>query len=106
MKRFFDANKDAGTVNYFDYDDQTDEITIQTVQDVSGLLDQLRNKRNDIGDRAIKEEFWHYATIPAVVEIELRNKGIDIYDKNCTKRLYKEINENYPWLKASNKHHR
>jgi hypothetical protein len=42
MKRLFDTNADAGTVNYFDYDDHTDKITIETVQDVSGILDQLK----------------------------------------------------------------
>ena len=101
----FDKNAN-GTKEYFNYDELTDTTTITTVQDVSSILDRMKNVRNEIGDKSlIKEEFWHYATIPEVVEIELRNKGINIYDKNDTKRILREINENYPYLKATNKKH-
>lgn len=101
----FDKNSD-GTTEYFNYDELTDITTITTVQDVSGTLDRLKSIRNETGDKSlIKEEFWHYATIPAVVEIELRNKGINLYDKNDTKRILQEINQNYPYLKSTNKKH-
>jgi hypothetical protein len=35
------------------------------------------------------------------VEMELKKKGIDIYNPNQTKELLKEINTNYPYLKAT-----
>jgi hypothetical protein len=103
MSILFDKNAD-GTLEYFSHDDATDSSTITTVQDVSGLLDALKQKRNLQGDK-IGCEFWHYATIPTVVEIALRNKGIDINNPTHTKAIIKEINQNYPYLKATNLKH-
>jgi hypothetical protein len=101
----FDKNLD-GTTEYFNYDELTDTTTITTVQNVSSTLDRLKSIRNETGDKSlIKEEFWFYATIPQIVEIELRNKGINLYDKNDTKRILQEINQNYPYLKSTNKKH-
>ena len=94
-----------GAKEYFHHDEATDTTTITTVQDVSGFLDKLANKRNIVGSDAITEEFWHYASIPAVVEIELRNKGINIYNPEHRKAMFKEINSNYPYLKTTNKRH-
>ena len=101
----FDKNAD-GTTEYFHHDELTDTTTITTVQDVSGFLDRMKAVRNNTGDKSLmKEEFWFYASIPAIVEIDLRNKGISIYNKDHTKRILREINENYPYLKATNKKH-
>lgn len=107
MAILFDHDNMTGVTQYFDYDPLNDEIRITSVQDVSALIDRQKMLANhdDYSKQGIKGDWWHYASIPAVVEIELRNKGIDIYDKNCTKRLIKEINEHYPWLKATGKRH-
>lgn len=100
----FDQNISKGTKEFFSYDEGTDTTRITTVQDVSGLLDKLKHKRNTTGDDSLLgHEFMHFATIPEVVEIALRNKGIDIYNKDHTKRMIAEINSNYPYLKATNK---
>ena len=100
-----DANAN-GAKEYFHHDEATDTTTITTVQDVSGFLDKMKAKRNDIGDASLmNEEFWHYASIPAVVEIELRNKGINIYNPEHRKAMFQEINSNYPYLKTTNKKH-
>jgi len=103
MTILFDKNAD-GTTEYFRHDESSNSTTITTVQDVSGLLESLKQRRNLTGDE-IKGEFWHYATIPTVVEIALYKKGINIYDPTHTKAMLKEINTNYPWLKATNKKH-
>ena len=55
--------------------------------------------------KGVKESWVHYASIPPVVEMELKKKGIDIYNKHQTKELLKEINTNYPWLKTTTKKH-
>lgn len=103
----FDFNPDTGVTQYFDYDPIKDEIHIISSQDCSALIDQMARLRNDeeYSKKGIKEEWWHYATIPAIVEIELRKKGLNIYDKNATKAILKEINQNYPALKATTKTH-
>lgn len=107
MAIHFDYDPATGLRETFDYDPIRDTVTITTSEDVSHLLDKLKAMRNDedYSRKGIKADLWHYATIPATVEMAMRNKGIDIYDKNATKAILKEINMNYPWLRATDKHH-
>jgi len=107
MPLFFDYNPDTGITQYFDYDPVNDEITLTSEQDCTSLIDQMTRLRNDddYSRNGMKQEWWHYATIPAIVEIDLRKKGLNIYDKNATKAILKEINQNYPALKATTKTH-
>ena len=48
----------------------------------------------------IKKGWWHYATIPPIVQLQLRAKGINISDPDHQKRMIQEINTNYPYLKC------
>ncbi len=105
MAQFFDYNPHRGTW----YEDETDEdgnMTIKTWQDVEPVLDLTRARRNSGEvDKGIKRGFWHYATIPAHVELELREKGINLYNPNQTKEVLKEINTNYKYLKNTDLTH-
>lgn len=106
MSKFLDYNEARGTWYETDYEAHTDKLVIHTKQDVQPVLEDTKFARNSgVGDKGVKGEFWHYASIPAHVEVELKNKGINIYDKNNTSRLLKEINQNYPYLKRTNLHH-
>lgn len=107
MPLLLDHDPLTGVTQYFDYDPIKDEFSITSVQDVKPFLDHLQALRNDpeYSKKGMKAEWWHYASIPAVVEIEMRKKGIDIYDKSATQAIIKEINTNYPWLKATEKKH-
>ena len=84
--------------------DKKDSIVIGSVQDVEPLLDHMKEKRDGI-DTGIKRGYWHYCSIPTIVEVELRQKGINIYNKHQTKEVLREINTNYPHLKATRRHH-
>lgn len=107
MPIVFDVNHDTGVVEYFDYDPIKDEVRITAVQDAKCVVDQSTTLRNDeeYSKKGIKGDWWHYCTIPPIVEMQLRSKGINIWDRGCTKALLREINQNYPWLKATNKTH-
>ena len=106
MSKFLDYNEARGTWYETDYDASDDRLVIHTKQDVQPVLDDNKIARNSgKGDAGVKGEFWHYATIPAHVEVELKQKGINIYDKNNLKQLFKEINTNYPYLKRTNLKH-
>lgn len=96
-----------GVTQKLHYDELTDKITITTEQDLSAFLDRQRAMRNneDYSRKGIKEEFWHYASIPNVVIAELKAKGIDVFNKDHMKRVLAEINANYPYLKATDKKH-
>ena len=103
MPLLFDYNPDTGVTQYFDYDESTDVMSLTSSQDISGMLDTLKLKRQDpeAWKKGVKNSMAHYASIPVVVEMEMRKKGIDIYDKNATKRIMQEIEQNYPYLKTT-----
>ena len=105
MSEFFDYDPNNGMIYSMDYDHRTDETVIHSKQDVGPILDHMADKRKKDDDSGIGRGLWHYCTIPTRVELELKQKGIDIYDKNCLKDVLREINQNYPYLKATRKNH-
>ena len=106
MAEVFDYDPERGITSYFEHDELTDKTTIHRVQDVEPLLDVAKTVRNDgLKDRGIKNNWWHYATIPTMVELELRKKGLNLYNPDHVKDIVKEINQNYPYLKMTEKSH-
>jgi len=103
MPLLFDYDPITQTHQYFDYDPSSDVFTISTEQDVSLLLDEIKKKRDtpEAWKKGVKDSFAHYCTIPQVVEMELKKKGINIYDKGATQLIIKEIEQNYPHLKTT-----
>ena len=107
MAILFDKDPHTGITQYYDYDPVKDEHLIHSVQDPEALLEQLKIARNnpETWAKGVKESWVHYASIPPIIEMQLKAKGIDIYNKDQTKELLKEINTNYPWLKTTTKNH-
>jgi hypothetical protein len=92
-------SSENGIEEWFEYDPITDKMNIQTRQDVTSLLEAMNEKRKQgKWHEEVKADWVHVCKIPHAIEIELHNKGIDLHDKNCTKRLMKEIQTNYPYL--------
>jgi len=104
MSKFFDYNAERGTWYEEDYDHVEDKVVIHHKQDVQPVLDYARHLRNS-GENDKVGDFGRYAIIPASVEVELRKKGINIYNQHQTKDLLREINQNYPHLKVTNLRH-
>lgn len=107
MPILFDYDDMTGVKTYFDYDPIKDQALLTYEQDVSGFLDRMNEIRNnpDISAKGIKEDWWHYCSIPPVIEMELMKKGLYLHDKNHMKSILKEINSNYPYLKSTTKTH-
>lgn len=103
MSEFFSYSQHNGM--RYDTEEEGDNITIHSSQDVQPALDRMAEKRSMDESKRKKMVFRHYCTIPTWLEVELREKGIDIYNKHQTKELFKEINTNYPKLKATRMHH-
>jgi hypothetical protein len=90
------------------FDDHNGGLAIHTKQDVQPVIDRATAIRNSglSEKKARKTDFLYYATIPAHVELEIKEKyGLSIYDKNCTGRLLRIINRDYPYLKCTEWHH-
>lgn len=106
MAKTFDYNPARGT--WYEIEDDSDgNLLITTKQDVQPSIDWARKQKNsgvnDKGGKRDKGDLKHYAHIPAHVELALRQKGINIYDKGNTKALIREIERNYPHCKVTNR---
>lgn len=107
MAKTFDYSPDHGM--FYEIEDNAQnpgELFIRPIQDVQPVLDFTKAKRNSgLNDRGIKQEWWHYATIPPIVQVAMKDKGIDFHKKSHMPRVLKEINENYPHLKCTDLKH-
>lgn len=107
-KELFGYDEATGTADYLDVIEDGGKLiaNVEFTQDVSGLLDRNAELANTgATDAGIKKGLWHYASIPLTVVVELRNKGINIYDKSHHKRMFQEINRNYPYLRVTHRTH-
>jgi len=100
----------SGMTTTFDYDPATDITIIGREQDCSALIEQNKLLQNDEGytKQGFKNEWWHYASIPAIlIERWLNEDGIDVFNKDHQKAVFKKLNDpQYRWLKTTNKVHR
>lgn len=109
MSEFFDYDPLTGVRTLFDYDEDSGVVTLTDEQDMDPFLEYAKAIRDnpEISKRGIKEDWWAYAIIPPVVQMEMLNKGINIMspDPDELKRAFREINENYPYLKLTEGKH-
>ena len=107
MPILFDYDDMTGVKTYFDYDPIKDEAILSYEQDVTGFLDRMNEMRNnpEISAKGIKEDWWHYCSIPPVLEMHLMNKGLYLHKPDDMKAILKIINSDYPYLKATAKKH-
>lgn len=104
MSEFLSYDPLTGVRRDWSYDEETDIATIHTTQDVSALLDRNAEIRNTgMADKALKQDdyFCKYASIPMVVVMELKKKGIDVFNEEDGKKLMRAINRDYPYLKTT-----
>lgn len=88
------------------YNPDTDTHAITTHEDVSVLLDALKEKRNQSMRSFGKVEEWsHYASVPPTVQVQLRNMGLDINNRDHLKKICQVIDRDFPFLKATTKIH-
>lgn len=104
MPSFFDYDPMTGVQTDFDYDEESGNVILQRSQDVQPLLDYNKRLANDgLTDKGIKDSWWLYAKIPAIFQLKMRAKGINVMDGRHFDRVIAEINTNYPYLKTTQK---
>ena len=85
------------TKTYFDMDESNGNIHITTEQDLTGFLERMKQMRRDSSERwskGVREEWLHYASIPSVVIMELKHKGIDVFNPEDEKKVWREMDSN------------
>ena len=107
MSKFLDYNPANGAWVETNYSAHEDKITVHRKQDLEGLLAYTKaNRDSGVNDKIGKDFFFSkYATIPAVIQVELLKKGINVHNPNQTKEVMRELNRNYPYLKTTNLTH-
>lgn len=105
---FFDYDPLTGITKYFDYDEDAGNVLMRSEGDSQASLEAAAAMRaSGISDAKLKQDNYGclYATIPPAVEMELLKKGIKLGDPNATADILREINQNYPWCKTTDKIH-
>lgn len=103
----FDYDPLTGIRSFWHYDEETGKGVFRREQDVQWAVDLAAELRNSgATDGRLEDDYMRlYAVIPPGVELELKSKGIDIYDPNNTRILLETINRDYPFLKTTNRNH-
>ncbi len=102
MSDFFELDPLTGIRSDFKWNENDQQYTIERSADVEPILDHAKAMAAEgMHSEDIKKGWWHYATIPPIVQLQMRAKGINISDPDHQKRMIREINTNYPYLKTT-----
>lgn len=105
MKRLLDYDPLHGVSCFFEYKHDQKQITLTHEQDVSPILDRNKALANDDDrtKRGIKDDWWHYASIPTTVEMEwLQKFGVNLNDPSHKGKIFKLLNHpDYRYLKTT-----
>jgi len=106
-KHLLDFNPLTGEQVVFDY--QGDKVQITHHQDVARIIEgnKALAKNDGLTKRGIKNDMWHYATIPNVVALKWKQeKGVDINNPAHRKAMFKLLNDpEYAYLKTTTLKH-
>lgn len=75
-KRLFDVDELTGATRYFSYDESTDECVIETVSDVSAILELNKRRYNNQSESTKWGDGQIVASIPLEVLADLQRRGI------------------------------
>lgn len=82
MKKTLSFDPLTGTKEVFRYDPTDDSFTIETLQDVTDVVEFNKAMANQVDERANWKGDWHkVASIPMSVYMDLQKKGIANDDK-------------------------
>lgn len=102
MKNDIEYDPVTGLRRELDYDSKPGSVIVKTTQDIEAAVDYAAHRRQI--DKPVQKETWnHYAVIPAIVQHEMYQKGIDVMRDG--KAVFNFINQHYPALKLTNKWH-
>ena len=102
MSEFMELDPITGIRTETDWDEATQQMSLIRTADVEPVLDDAKRQANEKGKdlAGIKQGWMRYATLPPIVILQMRAKGINVFDQNDQKRMFAEINTHYPHLKC------
>jgi hypothetical protein len=101
MSEFFEMDQFSGIRTDTAWDEASQQMTLIRTADVEPVLDYSKEMAADssVSQRGIKQGWWRYASLPPIVILQMRAKGINVFDQNDQARMFAEINTHYPHLK-------
>lgn len=90
MRRLIDRNPVTGEAVWYEFNHADESAVITHEQDVQLLLDRNKAAANDDDKtrRGIKNDWWKYASVPNVVQVEWRQKyGVDMFNRDHQKAV-------------------
>lgn len=108
MRQLLDYDPINGVSCYFN--SQGGEVVFTHEQDISRILSDNREEANDEEKtkQGIKNDWWKYASVPTVVEVEwLQKYGVSLDNPDHKKKVFSLLNSpEYRYLKTTTKMHR
>ena len=105
-REFFDFDPLTGVAEYLEWAPDNSTFKLVYEQDEKPFVDFAKELANSgIPDGNFRGEGWLYAIIPPIVQLQMFEKGINFLDPNDSKKVIEEINQHYPWLKTTHRHH-
>ena len=103
MAELFDIDPVTGIRTDLHWDEANGKVTLERTANVNPVRDYAMAVANEVGvnKEDIRKGFWLYAKLPPIVILQMRAKGINIFDKGDSDRMFREINESYPELKCT-----
>lgn len=103
MSDFTEIDPVSGIRSDFTWNENAQEYSILRSADVEPNLDHSKRMANDtdVSKQGIKQGWWQYASLPPIVIIQMRAKGIDVFNRDHQDRMFAEINTSYPHLKTT-----
>ena len=108
-RRVLDYDPLSGVTCYFEYEKSTDNVVLTHEQDVQSILDANKAAANDDDKtkRGIGNDWWKYASVPTIVEVEWMQKyGVSLSNPEHRQAVFKLLNSpDYKYLKTTDKVH-
>ena len=103
MSDFYEYDPHVGIRTDFKWNENDQQYTLIRSADVEPVLDYSKAISNEVGKNSqdIKKGWWLYAKLPPIVILQMRAKGIDVWNRDHQTRMFQEINSNYPHLKCT-----
>ncbi len=93
-KQFFNEDKEQGIRRFFYYDEETDQATIETQQDVTAIIEENKQEYAQIDERARWGEWTRVASIPLSIYYQLKAEG-KLDDQAYMKRWLNDPDNKY-----------
>lgn len=101
MKRILSLDQATRTQTNHVYDPATGKTHIETVQDCQPIIEHCKRLANnpEYKRQGIKEDWYHFATVPNEILIEIRQKyGLNFMAKDDLPKIEKVLARDYKKL--------